>query len=262
MLLGPVKYTKDFEAQPLLMEIASDAYWDGEVQEPFSGEERPKNGEHVALYDDLETGQLIGNLVLSLRGGGKLGLIPEGRTPKFPSEPARKVVKLVEDRREILPILALRFGPRQAYHRNYQKNALVFRESLLDHFDKLAEDMIKPTAYDFIEAKAYILLDNKRITAVSRRVTYVRASGIPRVGTGVYSAFIDNDEPRTQPIPAVAVGSIYQERCWGNELVKVVSASVLEPDTIVWRTPRGNQKQKDQEKLRKPIFVPRLSPSF
>lgn len=261
MLLGPVKYTKDFEAQPLLMEIASDSYWDGEVQEPFSEKDRLVNKDHIAIYSDLETGQLIGNLVLSLARGGKLGKIPEGRTPKFPSEPARKVVKLVEDCRETLPTVALRFAPRQNHHRKYQKIQDLWGHTL-DSFDTLARAMAEPSAYDFIEARAYIPLDSKRIAAVSRRVTYVRASDIPRVGTGVYSGSIHREEPSTRPIPAVAVGSIYKRTRRDNELVKVVSASVLEPDTIVWRTPSGNQKHKEQEKQRKPLLAPRLSPSF
>lgn len=234
--------------------LISDDYWSGPVLDPLNGMSREERTQYYrdirGIYTDQEKAQEIGNIVLSLKGGGSMQHIAGGETIPLPSDNPRQVVKIVEDTRTILP----RFKPKPKYYGQLKRREKLMRQlanERVSYFDDIAELMSQPNAYIWVSAVS-IVKRSRDLLVVQRSVGYMRA-GRGNLGAVLLSSCIGDDEvaerAHTAPMPQLAVGAIYKDG--HNTLSKITSAAVMEARGVRWtHNKRGSVKKgRERQKL-------------
>lgn len=232
--------------------LFTDAYWDAPVFDPTKGLSPKQRGQYyadcVGVLKDRAKAHEIGDIVLSLAGGGTLRTIPEGEAVPMPLENPRQVVKIVEETREIIP----RFRRKPVYHKG--QKALI--KTIHNHpdidFDILSELMdtqhvyTLPMAIDLVKRP-------KEIAVVKREVGYVRAAERGALGAVLCSGFFDEHEiaenARVCPMPQMLVGGIYKKD--ERTLVKISSAALIEANGVRWTHDKGGGTRKEKKQRSK-----------
>lgn len=233
--------------------LFSEPYWEGDYFDP-SRDLGPREGARFAnecykvLVDDAKA-QEIGNVVLSLKGGGTAREIPEGEPLPMPLENTRQVVKVVTDTHYAFP----RFGKKPRHYRQLMGLVKMWQERADLDFDTQSEFM--EAAHMYRGPVAIGALKNpKDIIVVERAVGYLRAAtAAGTLGALLASAFLEEnhtvEEARPSPLPQLRVGDMYKAD--KRALTKICSATLLEATGVRWtHNTSGGSKKKQMAKSR------------
>lgn len=271
---------------PIEQLLLSDEYWEDSVIDHFQEiSDQEQRLQYARDSREIITGQHglaqeIGNILLSLNGGAYIHpAIEDGEEiPFFGEDEPRKVVRVVEDVRDVIsPRWRLkdlkRMRPRtiRAVHGaiKAERALAVYVKHSVD--ERREDSLNQPECFDF-ESLAIRALDPSILyaaqpytykeeagmfTCITRSVSYIRA-GIGNQGASLSSHAIRNNEladdvtGKAFCFPAVRLGDTYSKGTPTTK--KVIAANVIEAHGVRWTHDVNQQPPSPPQNERKSIF--------
>lgn len=258
--------------------LASDAYWQvpqGQIQAV-----PPTPGNMLSLIREMdqdrklksnaEMAYQIGSVVHSIGEHATIEPIPYGE--KMPATNGRQVLRVIQDSREVISKTSWQYLLHLAFQRKISKIRKEAKKEDPDYRPPTFEENLKEIhdyTIDPNEAETIVPYGMTSIAILKRSVLYLKRHTKTGTFVGLPSDCINYPELWAKPyilrlLPESRLGAVYPTRSVGiNDLGKIISADLIEADSVTWKKPPDDKDNKhDEEKEKEKSLLPKIKKGY